>query len=109
MSDITRKRGDTYPIVFTVSVNGVPADITGCTFLLTVDPSKAPLDNTANICQIVGVITNPTGGIVSFSPSPANVNFVGKYYYDIQITDALGKIRTLVMAKFTLVQDITKA
>jgi hypothetical protein len=108
MTEITRKRGDTYPIDIAVTRDGVALDITGCTFVLTVDPSKAPLDDTANLFQLAGVIVNGSAGTVSFTPTAGDTDHVGKFFYDVQMTDTSGAIRTIAADKFTLVQDITK-
>lgn len=108
--DITRRRGDTFPhrIVVTDSRTGEPVDITGFSFKLTVDPAEFPADASANLFQVAGVISDPTGGIVEFSPSAADVNHVGDYYYDIEMVDTASKKRTIAHGAFKLVQDITK-
>lgn len=108
---ITRKRGDTYPDVFSITLEstGEPLDITGYSFLLTVDPAKAPADDTNNLFQIVGVIEDAVNGQVSFAPSEVQSNQTpGTYYYDGQLTDADGNVRTFVTGKYKIVQDITK-
>jgi hypothetical protein len=107
--DIERKRGDTYPIEITVLSDGVALDITGASFLLTVDPAKEPTDATNNLCQLTGVITDAPTGAVSFTPTANQMDAVGKYFFDIQMTDASGAIRTIDAGKFVLKQDITKA
>ena len=109
MTDIERKRGDTYPVELTVTDSaGTAIDITSYTFLLTVDPEKAPTADTNNLFQLTGVITDATGGVVTFTPTASNTDAVGTYYYDIQMTDSGGLISTLDSGKFKLVQDITK-
>lgn len=109
MTDIERKRGDTYPIeILVVDDAGAVVNITGATFLFTVDPEKDPATSTNNKFQLSGVITNAAGGAVEFRPSAANVNLLGTFYHDIQMTDSGGFISTLNKGKFKLVQDITK-
>ena len=46
MTDIQRKRGDTFGEEFQVvsETTGQPIDITGFTFLMTVDPDDNPTD-----------------------------------------------------------------
>lgn len=109
---IERFRGDTQPLDFLVTetVAGVeePLDLTSCTFLLTIDPSKTPANDTANLCQLVGTITSALGGAVSFYPSASDMDYIGKFYYDIQMTDGSGKKRTIAKDVFKLIQDITK-
>lgn len=112
MTDIIRRRGDTYPLDFLITTgegeDEIPLDITGCTFLLTVDPNKAPTDDSSNICQIVGTVIDGPNGEVRFEPSDTDFDTIGKYYYDIQMTDVAGKIRTPLLARLTILQDITK-
>lgn len=108
MTDITRKRGDTYAIEFVVKNDDVVVDITDCTFLLTVDPAKTPTDATNNLFQLTGVIIDAPAGTVAFTPTAEQVDHIGKFFYDIQMTNAAGAIRTITKAKFVLEQDITK-
>jgi hypothetical protein len=111
MTDITRTRGDTYAdeFVLTSKKTGGALDITGCTFLLTVDPSASPVDASTNIYQLTGEIIAPaTDGRVAFAPSSVQANQVGKFFYDVQMTDAAGRKRTVQKAKYTYTQDITK-
>jgi len=109
MTIITRKRGDTYPIEILVTSNDIPLDVTGCTFKLTVDPSKAPVDDTANIITLTGVLVGSEPGRVNFPLTDSQADHLGKYYYDVQMTDAGGIIRTIMADKFVWVQDITKS
>jgi hypothetical protein len=50
VTDITRARGDTYAdeFIFKSKKTGLPLDLTGCSFLLTVDQSAAPVDASLN-------------------------------------------------------------
>lgn len=107
--DIERKRGDTYPIQITVLENGVGMNISGTSFTLTVDPAKLPTTAVNNIMSLAGVIVNAATGRVDFTPAPADVDHVGKYYHDVQMVDGAGLKRTVVDGKFTLIQDIGKS
>lgn len=109
MTVITRRRGDTYPIEILVTSNDIPLDVTNCTFKLTVDPNKAPVDNVANIISLPGELVVGETGRVNFPFTDGQADHLGKYYYDIQMTDAGGVIRTLLADKFVWVQDITKS
>lgn len=109
MADITRRRGDTKPIVFRFTESGVAMDLGGCSFLMTVDPAKDPADDTKNILQMSG--TALTDGRVKFDMTELEADITpGTYYYDVQITDADGKISTPEdgCGKFKIIQDITK-
>jgi len=106
-ADITRPRGDTTPIVFTITdPDGTLLLFEGFTFLLTVDPEKAPIDNTNNVFQVVG--SSPESGKVQFVPAALDVDLIGTYYYDAQLTDPLGRVTTFAKGKMKFVQDITK-
>ena len=109
MTIITRKRGDTYPIEILVTSEDLPLDVSGCTFKLTVDPSKAPTVDTNNVIALTGTLITGETGRVDFALTDEQADHLGKYYYDVQMTDGDGKIRTIMADKFVWVQDITKA
>lgn len=110
MTDITRKRGDTYAEeVLVVDSAGAAVDITGYSFTLTVDPSKAPVDSSNNVLSLAGVITDAAGGAVEFAPSDVQADITpARYWYDIQMVDAAGRKKTIQSGRFTIEQDITK-
>lgn len=110
MSDITRKRGDTYADEFTIksALTKQPIDITGYTFTLTVDPEKAPLTADNNLYQLTGTIVEAEAGRVEFAPDATQANQLGKFFYDVQMVDGDGRKRTIVSGKYTYTQDITK-
>ena len=109
---IKRKRGDTRRIVFKIKDgDGAIPDISGWTaFLLTVDPSKDPIDATANLFQATGaIISDGTGGTearVGFTP-PGTTE-AGDYFYDAQALDANSEKVTFAEGSYKLTQDITK-
>lgn len=110
MTDFTRKRGDDYPDQFQVlsKTTGLPVDISGYSFLMTIDPDDRPVNSDNNLFQMVGTITNSTSGLVEFQPLASDVDNIGVYYQDIQMTDTAGKIRTVDHGKYEFTQDITK-
>lgn len=110
MTNITRKRGDTYADEFTIksALTNQPINIAGYTFLLTLDPSKAPVNNAANLYQLAGTIVDPALGKVEFAPSESQANQLGKWYYDLQMVDGAGRKRTMESGSYTYKQDITK-
>ena len=110
MTDITRKRGDTHADEFIVisKRTATVINITGHTFLLTVDPSEDPTGSGANIFQLTGTFTDAAAGEVKFAPSVAQANNVGNYFYDLEMTDAGGLLRTIDYGSYTMLQDITK-
>lgn len=111
MTIITRKRGDTYAdeITITSEVTGTTVDITGYTFKMTLDPSKAPLDNTTKLYEVDGNILDGPTGRVEFAPTSQQADQApGTYYYDIQMIDGAGRKRTIALDKYVYQQDITK-
>jgi len=108
--DIAVTRGDTLAFTFAVKDSaGAAQNITGFSFLLTVDPNEDPTTSVANLFQLSGTITDAPGGIVSFSMSSLQADQTPNvYYYDVQMTDGGGKIRTIAKGKFEFRQDITK-
>lgn len=111
MTAITRRRGDTFAdeITVTSATTGAAIDITGYTFKMTVDPSKTPVDAANNLYQLTGTIVDAAAGRVEFAPSALQADQVpGTYYFDVQMIDGLGRIRTIALDKYTYTQDITK-
>ena len=103
-------RGDSYPIAFTLKdASGLYIDLTGCTLKMTVDTLENPPDSTTRVFEVAGVLADdPTTGVVYFTPTSLNTATIGAYYYDVQITDIDGNVRTVVKNTFTISQDITK-
>lgn len=110
MSDLTRRRGDSYADEFIIKDRdtGLAIDITGCTFVMTVDPAKEPSDALNNLFTVSGTILDAVNGRVEFAPTATQTDHVGQFYYDIQMTDGAGRKRTVVLAKYKLTQDISK-
>lgn len=108
---ISLYRGDSYPIAFTLkdAATSAPMDLTGCSLLLTVDTLAEPPDATTKVFQLPGVLDAvPVTGKVYFTPTTAHTATVGSYFYDVQLTDADGNIRTVVKSTLAIVMDITK-
>lgn len=106
---ITRTRSDTYP--FTVTFRdgtGELVDLTGASFILTVNAEEDPTVSEEAEFTLVGVIDAPLTGVVEFTMSESDANRFGLFYYDIQMTDAQGYIRTMMRGPFEIHQDITK-
>lgn len=105
-------RGDSYPIRLTLTdkTTKLPIDLTDCSLLFTVNTVAAPVDITTQVFQVAGAIGAPAStGLATFTPTALNTALdPGKYYYDIQLTDAAGNIRTVVKSTFTIRMDITK-
>lgn len=105
---ITRYRGDTGPDEILISKDGVAVNLTGSTVYLTLNSTKNPTDTSNQIYQLTGVSSDPTTGVVKFTPSESNADRVGLFYYDIQIVDAQSNKITVVKDTYQYIQDITK-
>lgn len=108
--NITRVRGDTYPFTFTIKDSGGAAvNITGCSFVLTVASLENPPDATTNVLQLAGTLADAAGGVVRFHPSALDADKPpGTYYFDVQMTDSVADVRTVVKGRYLVLQDITK-
>ena len=106
--NISRKRGDTRRITFIIKDESGPVPISGWTgFKLTVDPTKAPTDDTTKLEQMTGVLTTDgTDGRVHFIPSGSIAP--GKWRYDVQGTDTNSEKVTICEGEYVVTQDITK-
>jgi len=108
-TDICVVRGDSpvIPIVINDSA-GTAINVTGGVFVLTVDPSDEPVDATANVFSVVGVLSDPVNGKVTFQPTILNTAVTpGGYFYDVEMT-LNGSVRTILKGAFEIQQDISK-
>jgi hypothetical protein len=111
MTDFTRTRGDTYGDVYalTDTATGEPLDLTGCSFLLTLDRRRSPPDTSTQLYSLSGNVLDAAAGKVEFAPTASQANQLGSFYFDMQMIDVLGRCRTLDSGKYRYTQDITKA
>lgn len=107
---LTRYRGDTYPDEITVTdETGSAVDITGYTFLLTVNTERSPTSIATQVFQLTGTIVDAAAGQVNFAPSAMQADQTpAKYYFDIQMTTTTPHIKTIAKGTYTFTQDITK-
>ena len=110
MTDIIRYRGDTAADQITVQTPaGAALDVTGFSFILSVNSLESPPTTATELYTINGIIIDAAGGVVEFVPSPAQADQKpAEYYYDIQMTDDITRIKTIEYGKYTYVQDRTK-
>lgn len=111
--DICVTRGDTRPFTFTLQLAGVPINITGSTFVLSIDTQPEPPDATTLVLALTGTLITPASGIVGFQFSTANWTGPpaigpGDYFFDLQWTDSTGAITTAAKGGFEIKQDISK-
>jgi hypothetical protein len=110
MTDIERFRGDTVADQWTIKDSaGVVIDISGYTFVMTVNSLENPPDNTSELYSLTGIITDGPGGVVEFTPSAVQSDQKpAEYYYDVEMTTAGARIKTIDKGKYTYKQDISK-
>ena len=73
---------------------------------MTVNRDKNPTNTDNQIFSITGTISDPINGVVYFTPSSIETTqTAGTYYYDIVMVTASNP-RTLVKAKFNILQGI---
>jgi hypothetical protein len=107
---IFRTRGDTYRLRVTLSSGGTALNLTDCTILLTVSSEAEPTDSTNQLFQIAGSIYGAaTNGIVDFEMNESDADNLGRFFYDIEVTDSAGQTRTVLSGEFIFEQDITKS
>lgn len=109
-ADLKYVRGDTKPFqVALTDSTGAAVDVTGYTVLWTISTRKNPDDIVDQVLSLAGSIVNPaSAGRFEFAPTANDTNLVGDYYYDIQVTNDVGKKETILKGMVTFVQDITK-
>lgn len=104
--DLCLTRGDTQAFGFSINnPDGTPADLTGNTYLFTVDPSPSPADALGNLFSVAGVVN---ANVVSINLSPLEADQLGVYFFDLQETDVGGALFTVAKGQVTWQQDITK-
>ena len=101
MSDntITRFRGDTYPLIVTLSENGVPVDLTAVISVKLTISLDTPV-------TILGTVTDAPNGEVTFAFDQTAIGVAGIFEYDIQAEDA-SYVTTYVRETFRLLEDLT--
>jgi len=104
---IFRTRADTRRIIFHLVSKDSPKGISLAGWSspsLIVDPNEFPLDNTANVANLIGTVTDVTNGRISFIPLgdiPA-----GNYFYNARAFDGDGGRFTFARGKFIVTEDI---
>lgn len=109
--NISRTKGDTYAEEFLVKDSaGAAIDVTGFSFLLSVDPNPDPEDDTTRSFQITGVLVDAANGRISFAPDATQADQLepGTYFYDIQQTDGASAVRTIAKGQYIILPQITQ-
>lgn len=108
MADMLRHHNDTWDAIATFTrSDGSARDITNCTFLMTVNRVARPTNTADQMFETEGsVLGDPLNGQASF---PIEIIDTGKYFYNIQLTEADGEtVRTPLSGAYVVLQDITK-
>ena len=109
MSHINRFRGDTASLGVTVKLStGKAYNLTGCTLQLSISKLENPATAEDVIQTTTAVIDEALAGKAHFEFANGSFDFVGDYYYDVELTDIAGKTKTIVKSTMKLTQDITK-
>lgn len=106
----TAKRGDTWDGInsICISVNGVPANLTGASIKAEFRKSiDSPVALTLSTDNGGIVVINPTGGLIQFPPKLIEIPF-GTYMYDLQVTYANGVVKTYFSGTWIITPDITE-
>jgi hypothetical protein len=91
MTVINIKRGDTKGVfVDTLTLNGTPVNLTGCTLLFLMRRKGKPLKSV----QQTGLIVDPLGAAVQYQPILADVNQSGVYEQEWEVTFPSGQVLT---------------
>lgn len=96
---LTRFRGDTYPVLTKLGLNGDP-DVTGYTFRMSTQ-----IDNGV-VYTVDGVISDASNGIVTFELDLTGIDLPGVGVYDIEGNDG-SYVYTFDKGVFTLLDDVT--
>jgi hypothetical protein len=104
---LKRHRGDTAPIKFQITYRDDPMDITGYTFVFSVNQLEEPEDADSPEFFLLGTITDGPNGYVEFAPREEQVDLAGIYWYDVEMTDPGGVISTPVKGRVVFKADIT--
>ena len=107
---INRYRGDTTPDKWVITnEDGSPRDLTGCAAVLTVNRLKNPPSTATQLFQVAATVTSPLSGVVLFYPTGLQADQApGKYFFDVQLTDADGIVSTIEKGVYRFLQDISK-
>ncbi len=105
-TDINRYRGDTKNLILKLTQNKQVFDLTGFSAKLSVSAEEEPIGSVYAF-QLTATIDS-VNGTLTFQIAEENVDLIGDFYYDIELTDGAGKTSTIRKGKMVFAQDITK-
>jgi hypothetical protein len=103
-------KGDNFNgVLFTISVNNVPIDLTGA--IITMDLRLTKLGVSAKRFTSVGnagitIVAPATDGKFTLNNQVIDITAT-KYFYDIQIVFADGTVKTYICGRWEIIQDVT--
>ena len=105
-TDINRYRGDTKDLVLKLTQNKQVFDLTDFSAVLGVNIEENPTEDNC-VFKSMATVDAATGAL-TFPFAVEDVDRIGDFYYDIQLTDGSGKTSTIRKGKIVFTQDITK-
>ena len=105
-TDINRYRGDTKDLVLKLTQNKDIFPLTNFSAVLGVNSEENPTEDNCAFKSTAAV--DAAAGTLTFPFAVEDVDRVGDFYYDVQLTDDAGKTSTIRKGKMIFAQDITK-
>lgn len=107
---IIRYRGDTYADSFFVfnDRTGDMIDLAGCVLRMTLATKRVPKNAEDIVYTLNGAVDPFEIGKVYFTPTESQADRVGFYWYEIELREPNGTVRTVLSAKYVYKQDITQ-
>ena len=105
-TDINRYRGDTKDLVMKLTQDKAIFLLTDFSAVLGVNVEENPTEDNCAFKSIAAV--DAAMGTLTFPFATEDVDRVGEFYYDVQLTDGAGKTSTVRKGKMVFAQDITK-
>jgi hypothetical protein len=110
MSTINRFRGDTTPDAIAILDDAsAPLHLLSYSTKLTIHRRLEPSATDPPVVVSIGHPYDVAGGLVEFPFDEVQADQKpGVYYYDIQLMDGYGRIKTLIKDRYVFHQDVTK-
>ncbi len=108
--NITCPQGATFDRTFTITVNGLPMNLTGYTAAMQV---RETYDSTATVLSLTsgtGITLGGTAGTIAIVASSTATSSIdeGFYQYDLEITSGGGVTDRLLQGKFVVTPQVTR-